>query len=486
MITWMQRHKKYLVVTIWISVIAFVGAGFVGWGAYDFNSDKASAVAKVGDRKITVKEFQLAYANHFNFYKNTLGGKLTQEQADEMGLEKIVMDNIMNEALLLSYADEIGLQVLESEVIERLRSDEAFIVDGKFSKETYYNTMKRSGLSANEYEDSLKKQILLEKLQSIFDLPVLQKERAIFNSAMFMKDKLSVSVLTLDADEGRVSEEEAKDYWEENKANYLTQKSYSLDTIEVIPKVDEVDEDELQQFFEEKKYSYKDSEGKLQDLSDVRGQVLQDFKLQETKREALETYLLFKKSQMEATNEMTISANSTTFPVDKLEDAKTGEVLKPIEMDNSFLIVKLTKINNPVPKSFEAAKSQVMSELRQINKQKALEEKAKSRLNLFAGKNIGFVSKESTKKIPGLTQEESVEFVNAVFDSKQRRDYVIVGEKAVLYNILEQDLLTNTKAQKYNEMIDDSIVQMKQAELNQNLISLLNKRYETEQYYKGN
>ncbi|WP_245821627.1 SurA N-terminal domain-containing protein, partial [Campylobacter vulpis] len=27
MLTWMQHHKKYLVVTIWISVIAFVGAG---------------------------------------------------------------------------------------------------------------------------------------------------------------------------------------------------------------------------------------------------------------------------------------------------------------------------------------------------------------------------------------------------------------------------------------------------------------------------
>ena len=49
MITWMQKHKKYLVITIWISTIAFVGAGFVGWGAYDFNKSRATSVAKVGD-----------------------------------------------------------------------------------------------------------------------------------------------------------------------------------------------------------------------------------------------------------------------------------------------------------------------------------------------------------------------------------------------------------------------------------------------------
>ena len=36
MITWMQRHKKWLITTVWVSTIAFVGAGFVGWGSYDF------------------------------------------------------------------------------------------------------------------------------------------------------------------------------------------------------------------------------------------------------------------------------------------------------------------------------------------------------------------------------------------------------------------------------------------------------------------
>ncbi|WP_416829360.1 SurA N-terminal domain-containing protein, partial [Helicobacter ganmani] len=47
MIGWMQKHKKYLIITIWISTIAFVGAGFVGWGSYSFSST-SNAVAVVG------------------------------------------------------------------------------------------------------------------------------------------------------------------------------------------------------------------------------------------------------------------------------------------------------------------------------------------------------------------------------------------------------------------------------------------------------
>ncbi len=170
MITWMQRHKKYLVVTIWISVIAFVGAGFVGWGAYDFNSDRASAIAKVGDRKITVQEYQLAYANYYNFYNNTLGGTLTQEKADKMGLEKLVIQSIINETLILAYADEIGLRATDAEVKKTLASDTAFQKNGVFDKETYYRVIKQSQLKPKDYETGLKKQILLTKVQKILNL----------------------------------------------------------------------------------------------------------------------------------------------------------------------------------------------------------------------------------------------------------------------------------------------------------------------------
>ena len=61
MITWMQRHKKWLVITIWISTIAFVGAGFVGWGSYDYGK-KAGTVAVVGDREVSVEEYNQEYS----------------------------------------------------------------------------------------------------------------------------------------------------------------------------------------------------------------------------------------------------------------------------------------------------------------------------------------------------------------------------------------------------------------------------------------
>ncbi len=297
MITWMQRHKKYLVVTIWISVIAFVGAGFVGWGAYDMNSDRASSIAKVEKRKITVQEYQLAYANYYNFYNNMLGGGLTQEKADQMGLEKMVLESIINETLILAYADEIGLRTTEAEVKNALATDTAFQKDGVFDKDTYYRVIKQSQIKAKDYENGLKKQILLSKVQGILKLKPTDAEKELFVSSMFMKDRLAVDVIYLDNNEAAVSEDEIKKYWDQHKTKYLSEKSYDLATIEVGLSTQDLDPEDLKTFYTEKRHNYKSSEGKILSLSEARVDVEKDYRLKLSKREALETYLLFKKSQ---------------------------------------------------------------------------------------------------------------------------------------------------------------------------------------------
>ncbi len=486
MITWMQRHKKYLVVTIWISVIAFVGAGFVGWGAYDFNSDRSSAVAKVGDRKVTVQEYQMAYANYYSFYNNMLGGGLTQEKADKMGLEKIVMQSIINETLILVYADEIGLRATDDEVMSVLVSDKAFQKDGVFDKERYYSTIKQSRIKAKDYENGLQKQILLSKVQKILKLKPTEVEKEIFTSSMFMKDRLSVDVIRLDQGEAIVSEDEIKKYWDEHKEEYLSKKSYDLSTITIGLSTKDIDEEKLKTFYQEKRHNYKSDDGKIMSLSVARADVQSDYRLKLSKREALETYLLFKKSQMNATGTKNVEVGDIDFPVEKLISIKVGTVLKPIETQDGYIVVKLTSINKPAPKPYADAKADILAQLQSQKQVTALEKKATARLGIFKGKDIGFVSREGGKKISGLSEAESLEFINSVFDSNKARDFTVIGNKAVLYQIMEQDLLDNSKVEKYATLINDNIAQMKQAEISQNLVVNLKKIYNIEQYYKGN
>jgi len=485
MITWMQRHKKYLVVTIWISTIAFVGAGFVGWGAYDLNRDRAASVAKVGHRTISVQEFQSAYANHYNFYNNLLGGKLTQEQAEQMGLNKIVMNTLVNQTLLLNYADEIGLVATKEDVKERLINNPNFQSDGVFNKDLYYSILKSNRINPSDYENGLEREILNSKLENFFKLAPSAKEIDLFTSAFFMEDRLSITAVTLDANEVTTNEEAIKSYWEKNKSNYLTKKSYTLELLNLPASQTKFDDKTLEEFYTQEKHNYKFEDGKLMTFAEAKSKVIVDLRLKNDKKNALEAFLTFKKGETAPSETKVIYDDDTTFPLDKIQVAAKDEVLKPVVIKDSYVIIKVKEIKFPEPMSYEMAKKDASRDLLEELKKTALEKKAEAKLENFAGSDIGFVSRDSVKSIAGLSEAKSAEFLSHVFDNTAKKGYKVIDGKAIVYEILEQKLLNKDKAKQYVSMISENVLQVKQAELNQNLIKKLATAYKVEQYYKG-
>ncbi len=465
MITWMQRHKKYLVITIWISTIAFVGAGFVGWGAYDFNKDRASSVAKVGHRTISVQEFQTAYGRHYSFYNNLLGGKMTQEQAEQMGLDKMVMNTLINQALLLNLADDIGLISTKEDV--------------------NYALLKQNGIAPKEYENGLEKEILNAKLERFFTFAPSDKERELFTASFFLQDRLSIASVSLDANELVYKEEELKSFWEKNKANYLTQKSFTLELLTLPASTQTLDDKALEAFYAEEKHNYKHPDGKLMSFDEAKINVVRDLRLKNDKKHALETYLAFKKGEIQATQSKTYFEGDTSFPLEKIESAAKDEVVKPFIHNDNYVIVKVKEIKFPEVMSYEMAKERVSVAFLEALKVTLLEKKAQAHLEAFQGTDIGFVGRDSVKSITGLDEAKSAEFLSTVFDNANTKGYKVIGDKAILYEVLEQKLLDEEKIKQYVSLLDENIVKAKLTEFNQNLIKKLAQAYKVEQYYKG-
>jgi len=488
MITWMQRHKKYLVVTIWVSVIAFVGAGFVGWGAYDFNSDKSSAVAKVGERKISVSDFQMAYSNQYAYYNSLFGGELTQEKAKQMGLEKIVLESLTNEALLLNYASDLGLQVLDDELKEALTKDGAFHNDsGKFDKDIYYQTLRNAGLEAKSYEEHLKKQILIEKLHNILDTKPTETETKMVASALFMQDRLAIRTITMDANEIEIDEESLKTFWESQKSSFLTPQTYTIATILTPPDNDTVPtEDELKAFFEETSFNYRHEDGKLKSYEEATQDLAKAYAMELARKESLQNYLAFKKGELEAQDTKTLTEEELPFSSKELAELDKGDVSKPIQTEDGFLSVKLISTNPPEPMNFEQARPLIMDSYIGETLAKSLTQKAAAQLEIFQGQDIGLVGRDSTPQIKGLNEEEVSLLLSHVFDNNDLRGYLVLDDKAVLYEVLEQNLLDLTKLEEHENMIIESLNQMKRAEVDRALIENLKNRYAIEYYYKGN
>ena len=474
MITWMQRHKKWLVITIWISTIAFVGAGFVGWGSYDYGS-KGGVVATVGDKEISVEEYQQEYSNLYNQYSQIFGASFNKELAEQLRLKDVAFSQLLQKNLLMSYGNSLGLMVTDEEIAKELINYEEFKVDGKFNKNQYVNVLQQNRMSPQEFENSLKNSILFQKVQALFSIEPTPNEIENISKLLFIEDDITYKILTLDdVDVNSVDESELKKYFDENQNAYKSEVSYDLEIKEFPLSSSNSTQEDIKNHFDKFKSDYKFEDGKLKSFEEAKEEIIKDLDENFSKKEALTLYLKLKKSEDNFDKKATYSETKIPFSpenVQKIKELKKEEILKPFFENNKFYIVKLAKLNPSVNLTFEQAKAKVIENYKLNLKAKKLDELAQNSLKDFKGNEATGVNRASAAKIKGLNEQEAIEFLGQLFASSTKEGIAKVGSKVVLYKIIDSKMASYDKAK--DSFVRDEIKQVQNSDLLSNLLKKL-------------
>ena len=227
MISWMQKHHKWLVITIWISAIAFIGAGVVGWGQYNYGK-KATSVAKVGDVEISYQELQQSYTQMYNYFNQMMQGKFDEEQAKQFGLQKQALNQLINQALILNLAKSYNIQVTDAEILNVITTQQAFFTNGVFDKELYKTLLAKNNLTTKEYEEGLKKEMLISKTLNLLALNPTTLEKKSVQTALSVADKLNYKILDTSMVNVNASQEKLKALWESKKSEFMTEAGYDI------------------------------------------------------------------------------------------------------------------------------------------------------------------------------------------------------------------------------------------------------------------
>lgn len=486
MITWMQRHKKYLIITIWISTIAFVGAGFVGWGQYSYG-DKAGAVAKVGDVEITMGELQKSYSRLYAQYNQVFQGNFDEEKAKSFGLQSQALNQLTNQALILNLAAEYDLKVTDAELLEDLMSQEAFFKDGQFDKSIYKETLSRNNLTSKEYEEDVRKQLLIQKVLKLLPVQESDSEAEILQTIMNIADKIEYKVL----DDTNISVDSSdlalKPFWESKRQEFMSEVSYEVKYIKQEMVQEEHSQEKIETYYDENRIHFKDEEGKILSIEEAQPFILEKLNAKATKDIALRNYIDYKKRKLSTDiplHTAVISQSNNPFNEDVLKEIKelsiTSPFLKPIEIDGEYFTFELVKINPSKTKTFEEAKATVLPIFIETKKREKLFELAKNSLDSFKGTVTEFITNQDSDKITELSTQESNEFLTKLFNSSNKKGSIsLENGKVVLYNILEQKLLENS------DNSGESIAKLKSSIFSTELIKNLSTKYKTEIFIQG-
>jgi len=444
-ISWMQRHKKWLIVTIWISTIAFVGAGFVGWGSYNYGKSDG-AVAIVGDKEIPLGDLQNEYSNLYSQYQGMFGGKLNQEMAKQLGLEQAAMQRVINKYLFLNYAEDLGLITTDEEVAEELVQMTAFQKDGKFDKNTYLQVLKQNRRTAAEFEKQLKQDLLVNKVQKIFSLELENNEIDNIGNLLFLESDVAVKVIDGESIKINPSMDELQKFYDENKENYKSPLGHSISII----KVENIEGNDKKAM----------------------------------KKVALKKYLALKKGEEKFETTQTVYDLSTVLDsetMDEFSKTEDNKVLKPFYKDDNYYIVKKEKTIQPQVLPFEKVRSQINKAFISSQKEKQLEEIAKKTIESdFTGIDLGYINRNTNLNVKGLLENETIELKEAIFSSSKQKNYLNLKDKLVIFKI--KDTKLGTMNAQRSQMVVSTIQNYKANAISSELLEQLQNRYEIKSY----
>ncbi|MBA1437774.1 MAG: peptidylprolyl isomerase [Epsilonproteobacteria bacterium] len=487
MITWMQRHKKWLIITIWISTIAFVGAGFVGWGQYSYG-DKAGSVAKVGDSEISMVEMQKAYSRLYAQYAQMFQGNFDEEKAKQFGLQKQALQQLIQQAYLINLAKSYDLSVSPKDIYTELQNNKAFFKDGIFDPQTYKDVLAQNRLTPTEYEKELSKELLVKKVLTLLKISPNKNEEKIMSTLFGIADKIEYKVLDPQKFAIKVKEDALKEFWENTKDNYMTAVSYKVALLKHQPQSNKYDQSAIASYYQENKNHFKDKEGKLLSLKDAQPAIIKELNTKANKKAALREFIAFKNGKTDPSKikQLTISASNNQFNnevFEKITHATPAKpFVKPVMFNGSYYSFQLLQTNPSVIKSFEEAKKELRAYyIQQKQKEKSYDIATKT-VQHFTGKHSEFLTLQSNNTIDNLTQAETKEFLQKLFQSEQKRDFITLQSgKIVLFNILEQKLLENTN----NDQAKELIARLKTSVFGEGLMKTLQSKYKTQIFIQG-
>lgn len=166
----LRDNLKYLQWILWTVIAVFVVFVFVDFGGALANRGGARmAAATVEGQAIPYREFERELRRLADRYRQMFGDQYTPELEKRLKLPLQTLEGLVEQRILAREAERAGLQVNDEEVQQAI-VELPVLRDGQgqfVGAETYRRFLRANGYEPREFEEAVRRDLLIEKLQQL-------------------------------------------------------------------------------------------------------------------------------------------------------------------------------------------------------------------------------------------------------------------------------------------------------------------------------
>lgn len=242
-------------------IVGLISIPFALWGVGEYlGGGKETVVAEVQGHKITARELDQAFSERRQQLIAQSDRQITAEMIEQMGLKRQVLDQMINEQLLIGFIQQQGYAVPDELVAATIRNIGAFQVDGQFDREAYQRRLAQLGLSVEQFEDDVRRDLLFSTLDNALVGSAFVTAPEVEQLVALRDQSRRIGLMRIDRDAiaaGMDPADEAtlRAYYEEHQAAFQRPEQLRLSYVEITPDVladaQEIDETALQSAYED-------------------------------------------------------------------------------------------------------------------------------------------------------------------------------------------------------------------------------------------
>jgi peptidyl-prolyl cis-trans isomerase D len=371
-----KASSNWLGKAVMAAVVGFLVISFAIWGIGDiFRGFGRSTVAKIGRTEVTVEQFRTLYNDRLQQYSRQLGRPISPDQARALGLDRLVIGQIVSEIVLDETARKLGLNISDADVAKQITTDPAFQgPNGQFNRFIFEQKIRSAGYTEARFVAEQRQRLLRRELAGTMSSGLTAPKALLEAANRYQNELRSIQYVLLDrAQAGDIpapSPEVLARYFEERKVLFRAPEYRKVVILSLIPSEQahwiEISDADLRRAYEERRARY---------VTPERRHIEQiDFPSAEAAQAAAQriaqgiSFLEIAKEQGKSEKDIDLGTVTKTSMIDRaIAEAafalKENEVSVPVQGRFGTVLVRVIKIEPEQVRSFEEVVGELKQEL---------------------------------------------------------------------------------------------------------------------------